>query len=84
MLDMRTASIRHVQHNLAAILKCVEAGEEVRVTRRHAVVARIVPERDEHRVQHPDFVLRARQVWRKVPRGTSLSRMVIDAREDRL
>ena len=81
---MRTASIRTVQHNLAAILKCVEAGEEVRVTRRHAVVARIVPERDQTRVQHPDFVLRARQVWGKAPRGTTLSRTVIDGREDRV
>jgi len=40
---MATVSVREVQHNLASILRRVEAGEEIEVCRRHTPVARLVP-----------------------------------------
>jgi len=40
---MRQVTVREVQHHLARVLAVVQAGEEVEITRRDAVVARIVP-----------------------------------------
>ena len=40
---METATIRQVQHNLAAYVHKVEHGEEVEIRRRNRVVARLVP-----------------------------------------
>ena len=40
---MRSFSVRHVQHHLAAVLADVEGGEEIEVLRRGRPVARIVP-----------------------------------------
>lgn len=40
---MRQISIREVQHHLARVLAFVQDGEEVEITRRDAVVARIIP-----------------------------------------
>ena len=40
---MTTATIRQVQHNLASVLRSVEAGEEVIIRRRNQAIARIVP-----------------------------------------
>ena len=34
MLDMKTASVRDVQHHLSRVLAWVEQGEEVQITRR--------------------------------------------------
>lgn len=43
MLDMKSASIRAVQHGLAAIIAEVEQGEEIIITRRDRPVARLLP-----------------------------------------
>ena len=40
---MTTATIRQIQHNLASVLRSVEAGEEVIIRRRNRPIARIVP-----------------------------------------
>ena len=43
MLDMKTASIRTVQHQLAAMIAEVEKGGEIVITRRNLPVARLMP-----------------------------------------
>jgi prevent-host-death family protein len=43
MLDMKSASIRTVQHGLAAMIAEVEQGEEIVITRRNQPVARLLP-----------------------------------------
>lgn len=43
MLDMKSASIRTVQHGLAAMIAEVEQGEEIIITRRNQPVARLLP-----------------------------------------
>jgi len=40
---METATIRKVQHNLAAYVRKVEHGQEIEIRRRNHVVARLVP-----------------------------------------
>lgn len=40
---MQTATVREVQHNLARILKRVEAGAEILIQRRRTPVARLLP-----------------------------------------
>ncbi|PTY01226.1 type II toxin-antitoxin system prevent-host-death family antitoxin [Opitutus sp. ER46] len=40
---MKTASVRELRNNYAEILRWVGAGEEVQVTRRGQIVARVVP-----------------------------------------
>ena len=40
---MKTASVRELRNNYAKVLRWVENGEEVEVTRRGAVIAKVVP-----------------------------------------
>ena len=82
MYNMKTASIREMQHNLSEVLSWVERGEEVRVLRRKKVVARLLPP-DPQPAESPDFVGRARAVWRDEPRGGRLSKIVSDDRGER-
>lgn len=43
---MARVSVSHLRQNLPAYLKRVQAGEEIQVTSRGRVIARIEPERD--------------------------------------
>ena len=84
MLDMKTASVREVQHHLSKVLAWVERGEEVQITRRNKTVARIVAaEAQGTRIAWPPFADRARQIWGPMPRGKSLSQTVVDDRKER-
>jgi antitoxin (DNA-binding transcriptional repressor) of toxin-antitoxin stability system len=65
---MKTVTTREVQHHFSRVLNYVEAGEEVQVTRRNKVVARIVlpepvakPRR--RKVKWPDFRARMTKIF---------------------
>ena len=50
---MKTATVRELRNRYTQLLKWIEAGEEIRITRRGVVIARLVPEaRDQAR---PDW-----------------------------
>jgi len=80
--DLKTATIRQMQHNLSDVLSWVERGEEVRVVRRNKVVARLLPPAPVA-APLPDFVARAHAIWGESPKGKSLSDVVSEGRGDR-
>lgn len=41
---MKTATVRDLRNHYSGLLKWIEAGEEVRITRRGKAIARLVPE----------------------------------------
>jgi prevent-host-death family protein len=81
---MKTASVREVQHHFSKVLAWVEKGEEVQITRRNKLVAKIVPaDAPGTGIILPAFAARARQIWGETTAGKSLTRTVLDAREER-
>ncbi len=82
MSNMRTATIREVQHHLSEVLSCVARGEEVAVLRRGKMVAKLVPP-EPRAPQSPDFLARARAVWGDEPEGRALSRIASESRGER-
>ena len=84
MLDMVKASIRKLQHHLSEVMRYVDHGEEVLITRRNKVIAKIVPVTpDAGSVVIPDFAERARLIIRK-PKGKKPSRVVVEERQERM
>ena len=84
MSNMRSHSVRHVQHHLAAVLAEVERGEEIEVLRRGRPVARIVPLPTEN--QQCDWSDAARRLQSAYPAlvgGTSAARIIAEGRGDR-
>jgi prevent-host-death family protein len=41
---MKTATVRELRNRYTQLLEWIEAGEEIRITRRGVVIARLVPE----------------------------------------
>lgn len=71
------------QHNLSKVLREVEAGHEVQITRRKKVVARLLPPRDSEAVEFPDFAGRADRVWGGKWQGASSNELLDESRGDR-
>jgi prevent-host-death family protein len=70
MSNMKTTSVRELQHGLAAVLARVERGDTVTVTRRGKVVACIVPPAaSPSKVCWPDSMARMKRLF---PDGTPL------------
>ncbi len=77
---MKHFSIMETQHNLSKVLREVEAGHEVLITRRKKVVARLLPPLASDAVQFPDFAARARETWGGPWKGTSSDELLDESR----
>lgn len=60
---MKSISIMEAQHNLSKWLHEVEAGQELAITRRKKVVARLSPPEAAGPLVFPDFKARAKGTW---------------------
>ncbi|MFW6181580.1 MAG: type II toxin-antitoxin system Phd/YefM family antitoxin [Spirochaetota bacterium] len=79
---MIKTSIRHLQHHLSDVMRSVEHGEEVLITRRNRVVAKLVPvEMQDEKVDWPDFLTRAKSIVQH-PEGEPASSIVMGDREE--
>ena len=60
MLDMKTITMRELMHNPTGVLRVVEHGGTVRLTRRGRPVARLIPEPPPtpRKVEWPDIMAR--------------------------
>jgi prevent-host-death family protein len=81
---MRRATVREAQHNLPRILRAVDTGEIVEITRRNRVVARLVPASPRPTQGLPDFVARAQEIWGKARAAKPTSELVIESRAERV
>lgn len=80
---MMKATIGEAQHNLSKLIRAVGEGEEVVITRRNRVVARLVPAHEEQPDEYPAFWERARLLFGE-GYGTAASQIVDDDRSERL
>ena len=85
---MESATIREVQHNLAAYVRRVENGEEIEIRRRNKVVARLVAGGNSataaEKVDWSDMAEWRRKVWGGKPLpGKPTSEIVYESRGDR-
>lgn len=84
MLNMKKASIREIQHNFKAVLEYLKHGEEVFITKRNRIIAKITPEMETERGENdfPDFLARAQRIFPEV-KGKAVSSIIEDDRRER-
>ncbi len=74
---MKSVSLRYMQHHLSDVMRHVDQGQEVLVTRRRRTIARLVPAAPvATRVKWPDFAARAARIT-----GRPLSATILDERD---
>jgi antitoxin (DNA-binding transcriptional repressor) of toxin-antitoxin stability system len=61
---MKTASVRELRQNFGSLLAWLEDGQEIQITMRRRVVARLVPARPNSaaKVSMPDFIARLKKI----------------------
>lgn len=63
MYHMKRASLRDLRYNFAAVENLLQAGEEVQITRRKRVIARLLSPGETGRTKPPDFLARLRSIY---------------------
>lgn len=62
---MIRATVRDLRYDFPAVLSRIERGQEIEITKRGKVVARLLPPpkiRKKKKIQWPDFAARAREI----------------------
>ena len=81
---MKTVSLREVQRNLATVLDLVTQGQEIAITRRGLVIARIVPARAVRAaIEWPGAATRIKRLEPVARSGTPSSRLIQEMRGER-
>jgi antitoxin (DNA-binding transcriptional repressor) of toxin-antitoxin stability system len=60
---MKTASIRDLRHGFKKIERLLNQGEEIQITRRGRLIARLIPDHTEATKQAPDFMAPLRSIY---------------------
>jgi antitoxin (DNA-binding transcriptional repressor) of toxin-antitoxin stability system len=81
MYHMRKASVRDLRYEFKKIERLLHQGEEVQITKRRRVIARLVPATEEHPARIPDFLLRMRAIYGEKPLVTSGADLIAEDRK---
>jgi antitoxin (DNA-binding transcriptional repressor) of toxin-antitoxin stability system len=60
---MKTASVRDLRYDFPRIERLLCQGEEVQITKRRKIIARLIPEQPKVRPEMPDFMERLRSIY---------------------
>jgi antitoxin (DNA-binding transcriptional repressor) of toxin-antitoxin stability system len=63
MYHMKTASLRDLRYSFKKVEHLLRQGEEVQITKRRHVIARLVPEQSPVSPELPDFMGRMRAIY---------------------
>ena len=63
MYHMKKASVRDLRYGFKRIERLLHQGEEVQITKRRRVIARLVPDGAEALGKTPDFLARLRSIY---------------------
>lgn len=65
MHHMRRASVRDLRYHFTDVENLLREGEEIQITKRKQVIAKLVPVRSKGAVQQPDFMGRLKKIYGK-------------------
>jgi antitoxin (DNA-binding transcriptional repressor) of toxin-antitoxin stability system len=63
MYHMKKASVRDLRYGFKKIERLLHQGEEIQITKRKRVIARLVPEDAQRPADVPDFLARLRSIY---------------------
>jgi antitoxin (DNA-binding transcriptional repressor) of toxin-antitoxin stability system len=64
MYPMRKATLRDLRYRFSVVEDLLDGGEEIQITRRKRVIARLLPAEPAASPRRPDFFARLKQLYR--------------------
>ena len=77
---MRKASVRELRYAFKKIERLLRQGEEIQITKRRRVIARLTPEREQGVQQIPDFLARLHSIYGRKALQVSGAELVAEDR----
>ena len=65
MYHMKKASVRDLRYRFREVENLLREGEEIQITKRKRVIARLVPAEPPILIQRPDFMARLKKIYGK-------------------
>jgi antitoxin (DNA-binding transcriptional repressor) of toxin-antitoxin stability system len=63
MYHMRKATVRDLRYDFKKVERLIHEGEEIAITKRQRVIARLVPEANLRAAAMPDFLARLKSIY---------------------
>ncbi len=67
MHHMRKATVRDLRYRFSEVEDLLREGEEIQITKRKRIIARLVPTKPGVPAQRPDFLARLKKIYRGKP-----------------
>jgi antitoxin (DNA-binding transcriptional repressor) of toxin-antitoxin stability system len=80
MYHMKQASVRDLRYSFSKIERLLRQGQEIEITKRHRVIARLLPEK-QGAIQLPDFMGRLRAIYGDRMPATTGAEIIAEDRE---
>lgn len=83
--QMKTASVRELRQNFGNLLTWIEDGQEIQITKRRRVVARLVPEQQTKQkpVKMPNFGARLKKIYGTTILSAEAAQAILDENKGR-
>ena len=78
---MKKATVRDLRYDFPKIERVLRAGEEIQITKRNRVIARLVPEGNSGEL--PDIMARLREIYGDMRLEVSGAQLISEEREGR-
>jgi antitoxin (DNA-binding transcriptional repressor) of toxin-antitoxin stability system len=82
MYHMEKASVRDLRYQFRKVEDLLQRGEEIQITKRKQVIARLIPERAKKNPEMPDFLARLKKIYPK-PLKVTGAEIIARDRENR-
>jgi antitoxin (DNA-binding transcriptional repressor) of toxin-antitoxin stability system len=63
MYHMTKASVRDLRYQFRKVENLLRQGEEIQITKRKRIIARLIPEKQSLKVKVPDFAARLKKIY---------------------
>ncbi|MGH9742000.1 MAG: type II toxin-antitoxin system Phd/YefM family antitoxin [Candidatus Acidiferrum sp.] len=83
MYHMKTASIRDLRYRFSVVENLLREGQEIQITKRKRVIARLLPPEPPAAIQMPDFLGRMKKIFGNKRLKSSGAELIALDREDR-
>jgi antitoxin (DNA-binding transcriptional repressor) of toxin-antitoxin stability system len=71
MHHMRTVTVRDLRYRFSHVEDLLQEGEEIQITKRKRVIARLIPEQAQPASKRPDFLARLKRIYGRKTLQTS-------------
>jgi antitoxin (DNA-binding transcriptional repressor) of toxin-antitoxin stability system len=81
MHHMRKASVRDLRYRFREVENLLREGEEIQITKRKRIIARLIPAKPMIRTRRPDFLGRLKKIYGSKPLKVSGAELVSRERD---